>query len=247
MGNITASYRWFAAVYIICCFFVLPLLIFSLSLAGWQVLVGVGVPLIVMLIIIVVINVLQKRKPGFLPKGLQSWDFLPLWAHSLDPWDKMVGACTAKCCCCCKCCQVSNEDQGHGVEECVEQCSVKHKEAYDNPVMAVEKEIENELRIEMNNLKPTQLWEKDCMINRGILIIAHKLTEIKIFIWWIQVKKFYNMRKKNDKHCEVLMVMVNWRSWLIRNTFVLLLTDSMKRPIVCDFWATDLPFKCIFF
>ncbi|GLD66383.1 sodium-dependent phosphate transport protein 2B-like isoform X1, partial [Lates japonicus] len=104
LGNITATYRWFAAVYIICCFFLLPVFVFSLSLAGWQVLVGVGVPVVVLLIIIVVINVLQKRKPGCLPAVLRSWDFLPLWAHSLAPWDKVVGVITAKCCCCCKCC-----------------------------------------------------------------------------------------------------------------------------------------------
>uniref|UniRef100_A0A8C2WMZ8 Solute carrier family 34 member 2a n=1 Tax=Cyclopterus lumpus TaxID=8103 RepID=A0A8C2WMZ8_CYCLU len=111
LGNITASYRWFAAVYIISFFFLLPLIIFSLSLAGWPVLVGVGAPLVILLVIILVINMLQKRKPGCLPAALRSWDFLPLWAHSLDPWDKVVGVCTAKCCCCCKCCQVAAGDQ----------------------------------------------------------------------------------------------------------------------------------------
>ncbi|XP_032417878.1 solute carrier family 34 member 2a [Xiphophorus hellerii] len=157
LGNITASYRWFAAVYIILCFFVLPLLVFSLSLAGWQVLVGVGVPLVVLLIIVVVINVLQKRKPGCLPARLRSWDFLPLWAHSLDPWDKVVVAFTAKCCCCCKCCQVSNDDQEHEVQESVEQNTEIHKAVYDNPVMAVEKEVEDEIKIELNILKVAKL------------------------------------------------------------------------------------------
>uniref|UniRef100_A0A3Q2QI38 Solute carrier family 34 member 2a n=1 Tax=Fundulus heteroclitus TaxID=8078 RepID=A0A3Q2QI38_FUNHE len=157
LGNITANYRWFAAVYIISCFLVLPLLVFSLSLAGWKVLVGVGVPVVVMLIAVAVINVLQRRKPGCLPSGLQSWDFLPLWAHSLDPWDKLVGAFTAKCCCCCKCCQVSNDNQAHEVQEIVEQSTDIHKEVYDNPVMAVEKEVENEIKIELDILKITQL------------------------------------------------------------------------------------------
>uniref|UniRef100_A0A3B3UKC6 Solute carrier family 34 member 2a n=1 Tax=Poecilia latipinna TaxID=48699 RepID=A0A3B3UKC6_9TELE len=157
LGNITASYRWFAAVYIILCFFVLPLLVFSLSLAGWQVLVGVGVPLVVMLIVVVVINVLQKRKPGFLPAGLRSWDFLPLWAHSLDPWDKVVVAFTAKCCCCCKCCQGSNDDQGHEDQESVEQSTEMRKAAYDNPAMAVEKEVEDEIKIELDIIKVAKL------------------------------------------------------------------------------------------
>lgn len=159
LGNITASYRWFAAVYIICCFFVLPLFVFSLSLAGWQVLVGVGVPLVVMLIVVIVINVLQKRKPECLPAALRSWDFLPLWAHSLAPWDKVVGLCTAKCCCCCKCCQVAADDLEHNETESVEENKSPHAEVYDNPAMSAETEVENEIKIELNILKMTRLWD----------------------------------------------------------------------------------------
>uniref|UniRef100_A0A4W6FWK5 Solute carrier family 34 member 2a n=1 Tax=Lates calcarifer TaxID=8187 RepID=A0A4W6FWK5_LATCA len=157
LGNITATYRWFAAVYIICCFFLLPAFVFSLSLAGWQVLVGVGVPVVVLLIIIVVINVLQKRKPGCLPAVLQSWDFLPLWAHSLAPWDKVVGVITAKCCCCCKCCQLAPEDSEHTEKESAEKNKKPHTEVYDNPAMSAEKEVENEIKIELTILKMTRL------------------------------------------------------------------------------------------
>ncbi|XP_058497406.1 solute carrier family 34 member 2a [Solea solea] len=151
LGNITASYRWFAAVYILCCFFVFPLLVFSLSLAGWQVLVGVGVPIIVIVIFIIVINIIQKRKPGCLPAVLRSWDFLPLWAHSLAPWDKVVGVCTAKCCCCCKCCQLAAEDLEHSRKENT------HREMYDNPAMSAEKEVENEIQADLNIQKMTKL------------------------------------------------------------------------------------------
>ncbi|XP_071361373.1 solute carrier family 34 member 2a [Trachinotus anak] len=157
LGNITASYRWFAAVYIICCFFLLPLFVFSLSLAGWQVLVGVGAPLVVILIMIMVINMLQKRKPECLPRALQSWDFLPLWAHSLAPWDKVVGVITAKCCCCCKCCQVAADDLEHREQETVEKDKKPHREVYDNPAMSAEKEVENEIKIELKILKMTHL------------------------------------------------------------------------------------------
>ncbi|XP_037530903.1 solute carrier family 34 member 2a [Nematolebias whitei] len=156
LGNITASYRWFAAVYIISCFFFLPLLVFSLSLAGWQVLVGVGVPLLVVLIVIIVINVLQKRKPGCLPAALRTWDFLPLWAHSLAPWDKVVDVIATKCCCCCKCCQVAH-DQEQEAQECVESSRNGHIAAYDNPVMSAETEVENEMKIDLNSLKMTPL------------------------------------------------------------------------------------------
>ncbi|CAM9150984.1 unnamed protein product, partial [Lampetra planeri] len=146
LGSITATYRWFAAVYIVCCFFLLPLLVFSLSLAGWRVLVGVGAPLLAALIIIIVINVLQKRKPGCLPAVLRSWDFLPLWAHSLEPWDKVVGVITAKCCCCCRCCQVV--DGGDGVET---------RTVYDNPAMCAATEVENEIKMELKILEMTRL------------------------------------------------------------------------------------------
>ncbi|KAG7485692.1 sodium-dependent phosphate transport protein 2B-like [Solea senegalensis] len=151
LGNITASYRWFAAVYILCCFFVFPLFVFSLSLAGWQVLVGVGVPIIVIVIFIIVINIIQKQKPGCLPAILRSWDFLPLWAHSLAPWDKVVGVCTAKCCCCCKCCQLAADDLEHSGKENA------HREMYDNPAMSAEKEVENEIRADLNIQKMTRL------------------------------------------------------------------------------------------
>ncbi|XP_053182585.1 solute carrier family 34 member 2a [Scomber japonicus] len=156
LGDITASYRWFAAVYIISCFFILPLFVFSLSLAGWQVLVGVGVPIVTMLILIIVINILQKRKPECLPSALRSWDFLPLCAHSLEPWDKVVGACTTKCCCCCKCCQIAADNQGHTEEESVEK-KFPHTAVYDNPAMSAEKEVENEIKIELKILKMTRL------------------------------------------------------------------------------------------
>ncbi|TMS23939.1 Sodium-dependent phosphate transport protein 2B [Larimichthys crocea] len=157
LGNITASYRWFAIVYIVCCFFVLPLSVFSLSLAGWKVLVGVGVPLLSMLLIIIVINMLQKWKPGCLPAVLRSWDFLPLWAHSLAPWDKVVGVITAKCCCCCKCCQVAADDEQHREVEPVEKNQKAPTEAYDNPAMSAEKEVENEMKIELKILKMSRL------------------------------------------------------------------------------------------
>ncbi|XP_020794147.2 sodium-dependent phosphate transport protein 2B-like [Boleophthalmus pectinirostris] len=156
LGSVTAKYRWFAAVYIICCFFLLPLLVFGLSVAGWKVLVGVGAPLLGLLIIIVIINVLQKHKPSCLPAALRNWDFLPLWAHSLAPWDKVVDVFVTKCCCCCKCCQLpADEETQEGKEKSL-------KEAYDNPAMETEREVEKEIdsqrdKIELKILNMTKL------------------------------------------------------------------------------------------
>lgn len=44
LGNTTAKYRWFAFMYLIVVFFLFPLLVFGLSVAGWEALLGVGVP-----------------------------------------------------------------------------------------------------------------------------------------------------------------------------------------------------------
>lgn len=147
LGNVTASYRWFAAVYILGCFFMLPLFIFSLSLAGWALLMAVVVPLLILLIAVIVINIVQQRKPGSLPPLLRSWDFLPLWLHSLEPWDKVVDALTVKCC---RCCAVAPGNTG---TQPLERKSDERVTAYENP----KKEMEHDMKIELKVLKMTRL------------------------------------------------------------------------------------------
>ncbi|KAG9330313.1 hypothetical protein JZ751_025763, partial [Albula glossodonta] len=134
LGNKTAKYRWFAAFYLILCFLVFPLSVFGLSLAGWQVLVGVGVPIVAMVLFIVVVNVMQSHCPRFLPSILRSWDFLPYWMHSLAPMDRAVSAmtsfCATRCCCCCKCCRknpTDGDDDGSKKAPALEM--------YDNPAL----------------------------------------------------------------------------------------------------------------
>ncbi|XP_076133578.1 solute carrier family 34 member 2b isoform X2 [Alosa pseudoharengus] len=138
LGDHTAKYRWFAAVYLVLCFLVMPLTVLGLSIAGWQVLVGVGVPIIVLVVCVVVINVLQRRRPQYLPGVLRSWDFLPRPLHSLAPWDRVVTSamafCGARCCCCCKCCR-----RGEGEdEEKASQKDGKSLEMYDNPALTTD-------------------------------------------------------------------------------------------------------------
>ncbi|XP_066288562.1 sodium-dependent phosphate transport protein 2B-like [Branchiostoma lanceolatum] len=96
LGNTTAKYRWFAIVYIILMFFLLPVAIFGLSVAGWETLVGVGVPLLVFALAVVVINTLQTKRPNWLPKKLRTWDFLPLALHSIEPYDRLLTGCCKK-------------------------------------------------------------------------------------------------------------------------------------------------------
>ncbi len=136
LGNITAKYRWFAALYLILCFLVLPVTVFALSLAGWEVLVGVGVPILVFAVLVIIINVMQSRFPRFLPGFLRSWDFLPRPLHSLAPWDAVVtkafGCCSKRCCCCCKCCKCCKMEE----DEKISGNRERNVEMYDNPAMS---------------------------------------------------------------------------------------------------------------
>ncbi|XP_028902599.1 sodium-dependent phosphate transport protein 2B [Ornithorhynchus anatinus] len=147
LGDITAKYRWFAVFYLICCFFVAPLAVFGLSLAGWPVLVGVSTPIVLLLLLVVVLRIMQSRCSRVLPKKLQNWDFLPKWMHSLKPWDSVVSGLTGsfrKCCCCCRiccmlcgcppCCRCSKccRDSGTEDEEPAKDIPVKGGEVYEN-------------------------------------------------------------------------------------------------------------------
>lgn len=62
LGERTAKYRWFAVLYLIICFLLLPSLIFGISMAGWRVLVGVGAPFLGLFFFVGLVNVLQDRK-----------------------------------------------------------------------------------------------------------------------------------------------------------------------------------------
>ncbi|XP_055338863.1 sodium-dependent phosphate transport protein 2B-like [Paramacrobiotus metropolitanus] len=90
LGNVTAHYRWFAIMYIILVFLIIPAAIIGLTLGGPEVLMGVGIPLVTLLAFIILVNVLQKKYPSVLPRKLRTWNFLPHWMHSLEPYDTCV-------------------------------------------------------------------------------------------------------------------------------------------------------------
>ncbi|XP_049444894.1 sodium-dependent phosphate transport protein 2B-like [Epinephelus fuscoguttatus] len=147
LGNRTAKYRWFAALYLFLCFLVLPLAVFGLSIAGWKVLVGVGVPIIVLAIFLVIVNVMQSRCPRFLPKFLRNWDFLPRPLHSMAPWDtavtSLMGFCGKHCCCCCKCCKCCKKTDE---DEKMRRDSKKSLEMYDNPAMTRDQDMSDAVK-----------------------------------------------------------------------------------------------------
>ncbi|XP_071532209.1 sodium-dependent phosphate transport protein 2B-like [Panulirus ornatus] len=105
LGNTTAKYRWFAILYLIIMFFLLPGFVFLLSMGGTLALCILGIPIVLLLIFVVIINVLQSKKPSILPRFLHTWDWLPKPLHSLQPYDA--------CCLslpCCKSCRDAEQD-----------------------------------------------------------------------------------------------------------------------------------------
>lgn len=97
LGERTAKYRWFAVLYLLLGFLLLPALVLGLSLAGWRVMAGVGAPFLGVSVFVVMVNVMQTRSPGCLPAKLQTWDFLPRWMRSLKPLDGLIARATAHC------------------------------------------------------------------------------------------------------------------------------------------------------
>jgi len=115
LGNITANYRWFAVFYLIILYLLFPLAIFGLSIASPWALLGVAIPVILLVLFIIVVNVLQSKRPLWLPVVLRSWDFLPLPLRSLKPYDDVITMCfrtrLARKMCACKCCNTQIDAQ----------------------------------------------------------------------------------------------------------------------------------------
>lgn len=97
LGERTAAYRWFAILYLILCFLLLPSLVFGLSMAGWHVLVATGVPFAAIVLFVTVVTLLQAHRPQYLPARLRTWTFLPVWMRSLEPVDALITRVTLSC------------------------------------------------------------------------------------------------------------------------------------------------------
>ncbi|XP_062607562.1 sodium-dependent phosphate transport protein 2B-like [Saccostrea cucullata] len=106
LGNTTAMYRWFAIVYLLGMFFVLPVSVFGLSRAGPVIFMAVGIPVLTVLVFVILVNILQEKAPGCLPRKLQNWEFLPSWLHSLEPYDRILSKFM-----CMKCCKNKQDEK----------------------------------------------------------------------------------------------------------------------------------------
>ncbi|XP_072422381.1 sodium-dependent phosphate transport protein 2C-like isoform X2 [Chiloscyllium punctatum] len=132
-GNITARYRWFPIMYLLLSFILIPGTLFGLSMAGWIVLGAIAGPIFIILILIVTINIIQKKCPRILPSKLRSWDFLPLWMHSFSPLDRVLTSCCAHCCCQ-RCQTMAGSSQTPTPGQPQKHASSKESHSYDNVV-----------------------------------------------------------------------------------------------------------------
>jgi sodium-dependent phosphate cotransporter len=101
LGRTTAQYRWFAVGYLLLSFVLIPLIVLGLTLAepNGYALLAVGVPVIVIILFIIIVNVLQTKYSKILPKFMRTWEWIPLFLRSLQPFDKFI----TKLFSCCKC------------------------------------------------------------------------------------------------------------------------------------------------
>lgn len=98
LGDTTAKYRWFSIAYLIASFFFLPSFVFALSVAGQAVLFSVLIPVAIVIGAFVIISVLQRKQPLWLPPVLRTWKWLPEPLRSLEPMDRLI----SRCICCSK-------------------------------------------------------------------------------------------------------------------------------------------------
>ncbi len=92
LGETTAKYRWFALVYILAMFFVLPGTLMGLSfIDDKNIALYVGVALIFAIVAFsTIVNSMHHHEKArqYLPEVLQDWEFLPKPLHSLGFYNR---------------------------------------------------------------------------------------------------------------------------------------------------------------
>lgn len=72
MDFFSVSGCWFAVLYLLLCFLFLLALVFAVSMAGWKVVAGIGIPVLILIILVATVNLLQNYVPDYLPASLQN-------------------------------------------------------------------------------------------------------------------------------------------------------------------------------
>ncbi|KAI6218648.1 hypothetical protein M3Y99_01697200 [Aphelenchoides fujianensis] len=90
LGNTTAKHRWFSICYTVVVFLLMPAFLVGLSL----------LPELVMFSVVGVVCTFVSSYAKALPERLRSWSFLPVWLHSLSPYDPAMQWLGEKLPCC---------------------------------------------------------------------------------------------------------------------------------------------------
>lgn len=98
LGDTTAKYRWFAIVYMVVMFIILPLIFMALSFAGAPYVITAASLICTLFLFVTLINLLRDKYPSILPEFLKTWKWLPVWFRSLEPYDKLISKISCSCC-----------------------------------------------------------------------------------------------------------------------------------------------------
>lgn len=99
LGDCVADYRWFALTYLFVMFLVVPGVFVAFSYAGLGLMMGVLViPAVLVSFFILTVSWMQKNRPNSLPGSMRTWEFVPKFLRSLEPWDKHVFGCLFRKC-----------------------------------------------------------------------------------------------------------------------------------------------------
>ena len=90
LGRTTAKYRWFAFAYILTIFFILPAIIFGLSVAGDVYVIIFTCIILLVFILVGSLKLMQRYFPNVLPAKMRNFKFLPIWLRSLKPYDDLL-------------------------------------------------------------------------------------------------------------------------------------------------------------
>ena len=103
LGDTTAQYRWFALAYLAVCFFIVPAIFMAVSLAGDAATIVLACICVLIALFITIVNVLQTRRPQYLPEKLRTWAWLPEPMRSLRPYDVHIFGPLGRLCKCGTC------------------------------------------------------------------------------------------------------------------------------------------------
>jgi len=160
LGDTTAEHPWFAIIYLIVMFFILPLTTFGLSMLGPYPLYTILSLLVFVISIVSFITLLQSYLPNTLPTYLQNWSFLPAPFRSLDPYDKLFTSCFSRS----KTADVESyfqEKEGH---------ESTHNLIFKSPIIKEAAAI--------NVVTHTQADELDFILNENLLLVDEQPEEI---------------------------------------------------------------------